>query len=163
MRASWVGCAVAAASLALAGGCGSSQSEELAQKLDRLQAEVSKLRAASLALEDRVQAVEARARGAAAESDPGAAPSPGDRPQLQVLRLGPSAAPVDEHADDGGEPPPPEPAEPPVVLRGDSKGAYVEAAAPATPAPRRPGAPGAKPAPKPGPAPLGSGRAGGGR
>src|SRR5688500_8587359 len=84
-------------------GC-SSAKDETAKELDKLRAEVASLRSKTAALSERLGAVEggagasaaappraARAAAAPAASPAAAAPAEGERPKLEVVKLGPDS------------------------------------------------------------------------
>lgn len=121
------GIAIAAALGVLASGCGASATEGLQRQLDALRSDVLKSRADSAALGERLDALELRggrpaAHAAAATSAAPTRPAAGDRPALDVERLGPTPSgeaqtpPAAQEADDG----------PPAVLRSFGKTIVTE-------------------------------------
>lgn len=125
---------LALASIALLSGCGGEARDATSKELAALTAEISKLRSEQAAQAERLDALErARPRpGATPAPEPKAdAPPPpamksldGDRPSLDVVRLGPSeegADEVDGDIDADG---------PRTVLRSGSNGIVVEETGP---------------------------------
>ncbi len=115
--------------LALLSGCGEAR-DATSKELSALTAEISKLRAEQAAIAGRLEALErskAPAPTPAAAADPkppAAAPEPvaarsldGDRPSLDVVKLGPVPSEADGDADDDG---------PRTVLRSGANGIIVE-------------------------------------
>ncbi len=95
------GALVAAALGAAAVGCGGAATEELQRQLDALRSEVLKTRADAAALGERLDAIELRGGRPAAGAPPGPSasasaapqrPSEGDRPALDVVRIGPAGS-----------------------------------------------------------------------
>ncbi|MCC6525272.1 MAG: hypothetical protein IT373_21645 [Polyangiaceae bacterium] len=127
-----------------AAGCAASK-DQLSEELTKLQTEVARLRAESITLGDRLEALEqgAPADGARSSSDGAGKPAGEPRPSLAVVRLTPLGA---EAA--GGAGPAPEDEsvdEPRPLLRGDGRGATIETVGPgdkAATAPKSGGAPG---------------------
>lgn len=119
--------------LALLSGCGGEVRDATSKELSALTAEISKLRAEQGAMAERLSALE-RARTAPpsaviGESKPQGTPEPvaarpldGDRPSLDVVKLGPPAA------DDGGGDGDVDEDGPRTVLRSGSNGIVVEEA-----------------------------------
>jgi len=127
---------LALASIALLSGCGGEARDATSKELAALTAEISRLRAEQAALGERLGALERgkpRPQVVQAATEAGtdsAAPPPaprsldGDRPSLDVVRLGPSAAPADEvdgDVDADG---------PRTVLRSGANGIVVEETGP---------------------------------
>jgi hypothetical protein len=124
---------LALASIALLSGCGGAASDATSKELAALTAEISKLRAEQAAQAERLDAIERGKRptpAAAADANAAAAPPPapmpldGDRPSLDVVRLGPSddaPSEVDGDADADG---------PRTVLRSGASGIVVEETGP---------------------------------
>ena len=120
-------CAAAVAATLLGAGACAHNSDALAQDVNRLQTELNRLRAETIALGDRLEALEVAAgpdeRGPGEPPETrGNAAAPAERPTLAVVRLGPAEAepappPEEEPAsDDEGRP----------LLKGDAKGASIE-------------------------------------
>jgi hypothetical protein len=124
-------------------GCGASQTDVLARQVESLRSELVKVRAENAALGERLDALELRGGGPRAQAQPPAAQPPaaqppaaqppdaqppsgrtadGDRPPLDVVRLGPAPGGAPPRA---GEPE----ADPPAVLRSAGK-AIVEESGP---------------------------------
>ena len=127
----------ALAAVALLSGCGGEARDATSKELAALTAEISKLRAQQAAIDERLGAIErGKSRPPATEvvaaaGAESAAPSPaqrsldGDRPSLDVVKLGPSAEAPEEEAessiDDEG---------PRTVLRSGANGIVVEETGP---------------------------------
>lgn len=119
--------ALACALGALASGCGAGATDGLQRQLDALRSDLLKNRADSAALGERLDALELRgghpaAHAAAANSAEPSRPAAGDRPALDVERLGPTPAgeadapAAAQDADEG----------PPAVLRSFGKTIVTE-------------------------------------
>jgi hypothetical protein len=126
----------ALAAVALLSGCGGEARDATSKELAALTAEISKLRAQQAAIDERLGAIErGKSRPPATEvvsaaGAEGAPPSPaqrsldGDRPSLDVVKLGPSAEAPEEgesSIDDEG---------PRTVLRSGANGIVVEETGP---------------------------------
>ena len=100
-------------------GC-SADKDATTRRLDELQAEISRLKASQMAVQDRLEAVESRPSGPAPVTE---ALVDDDRPDLTVVKVDPAAVesePVAPEADPNAERP---------SIVGDRKGVEVEAEA----------------------------------
>ncbi|MBI4705561.1 MAG: hypothetical protein HY744_31085 [Deltaproteobacteria bacterium] len=106
-------------------GCGGDK-DGMVARIDRLRSEIVELRAASLALQDRVEALEARGRpeGPARPAGGKAEPAAPGRPALPVVRIGPEPETNGAAPALAPEPPEEEAASRP-VLRADRRGGAI--------------------------------------
>jgi hypothetical protein len=143
-----LGAALAACCALFGTGC-AQDNEDLTKQLGQLQAEIRDLRGSSLAAQDRLEALE-RQLGVLDQALKGVqASGETDRPSLPVVRLSPQSEEPPQ-----AEPAPPLPdaasagsLEPRLVLRGDKRGATLDATGAAT-SDAVPAAPSARPATK---------------
>ncbi|WP_438026799.1 hypothetical protein [Sorangium sp. So ce233] len=128
-------CSLGLSLAALAAGCGGGRGAIVDRQLAELRAELVRMRAENAVLADRVGSLElsrggprGAARAEAAEARAASQEEP-DRPDLEVVRLAPEAAPGTEaepHTDGAARPP---------VLRSTARGVVVDEPPGGTPPP----------------------------